>query len=102
MTPYNLTALLETTEGTNPLTARQALAELQDLTRTEPGCRRFEVQQCREAPSQFLLWESFDSKAALDDHLAMPFTRDYFNRELTRIVNIWVHEPVEAGHGGDE
>lgn len=101
MSPYKLTALLETTEGTDPAVARQALNDLQTATRTEPGCRSFEVHQCREQPNQFVLWECFDTKAALDAHLAMPFTQDYFKQELTRIVQIWVHDPIHTHEEGD-
>lgn len=93
---YSLTALLHTAKGQSPDAACAALRALEEVTRQEPGCLRFEVMQCREEPAAFILWEIFTSKEALDEHLAAPHTKAYFERRLTDIVQIWVHDPVEA------
>jgi quinol monooxygenase YgiN len=46
----------------------QLLAKAARLSRTEPGCQRFEVYQSQHDPSRFLLHEHWESQAALDAH----------------------------------
>jgi quinol monooxygenase YgiN len=47
---------------------RQLMASAAELSRTEPGCVRFEVYQSRNDPKRFLLHERWESQAALDQH----------------------------------
>ena len=49
------------------------LAELPNhigLTRSEPGCIRFEVKQRAESPRLFDVYETFESQRAFDSHQA--------------------------------
>jgi quinol monooxygenase YgiN len=44
-------------------------------THLEIGCLRFALHRSTADPSQFLLVERWRSKAALDEHLAMPYLK---------------------------
>ena len=43
-----------------------------ELSRAEPGCRAFEVNQDRTDPAHFLLYEVFDDEHAYAAHRAAP------------------------------
>ena len=48
------------------------------LTVLEPGCLEFRVFEDLENPARFVLWEVFESAAALQLHASMDYTREYF------------------------
>lgn len=53
--------------------ARESFRELVDANarasvRTESGCRRFDVTEVRGEPDRILLYETYDSEAAFDEH----------------------------------
>jgi quinol monooxygenase YgiN len=62
--------------------ARDALLELQRATVTEPGCAEFGFFQGLGDEHRFLLVEDFVDQAALDLHMAAPYTQTFFSREL--------------------
>ncbi len=62
--------------------ARNALLELQQATVAEPGCAEFGFFQGLADGHAFLLVEDFVDQAALDLHMAAPYTQAFFNREL--------------------
>ena len=47
-----------------------AIGDNAAASRTEPGCRRFEVHRRRDRPAAFVLWEVYDDPAALAAHHA--------------------------------
>ena len=64
-------------------TVRQLLSEAGRLSRTEPGCVRWEAYQSNNDPAHFLLHEWWESQAALDEHRkAQAYTTIYQPRVL--------------------
>lgn len=61
---------------------REALLALEPPTRAEPGCRGFTFYQALGTPDVFLLHEHFDSAAAMEEHMAQPYTQAFFGRGL--------------------
>jgi quinol monooxygenase YgiN len=57
-------------------TVRQAIEAVIAPTRAEPGCMNYDLHQSSEDPSIFMLYENWNSKKDLDDHLAMPYLKD--------------------------
>ena len=47
---------------------RRLLGEAGRLSRTEPGCARWEAYQSNNDPTRFLLHEWWESQADLDEH----------------------------------
>lgn len=47
---------------------RELLAKAGRLSRTEPGCVRWEAYQSNNEETRFLLHERWESQAALDEH----------------------------------
>jgi quinol monooxygenase YgiN len=65
---------------------RGLLAEQGRLSRSEPGCLRFEVYQSQSDPARFLLAERWESQAALDAHRkALAYTTIYKPQILPRV-----------------
>jgi quinol monooxygenase YgiN len=65
---------------------RGLLAEQGRLSRSEPGCLRFEVYQSQSDPARFLLAERLESQAALDAHRkALAYTTIYQPQVLPRV-----------------
>ncbi|KAA9158719.1 antibiotic biosynthesis monooxygenase [Amycolatopsis acidicola] len=56
----------------------EALREMVEPTRAEPGNRRYEVFRSPEDPAVFVLVEEYDDSAAFDAHLAS----DHFGQWL--------------------
>jgi quinol monooxygenase YgiN len=48
--------------------AERLLRELIAATRTEPGCKRYEVFRSSETPRTFLIFEQYADEAALEAH----------------------------------
>jgi len=54
------------------------LSQAAQLSRAEPGCKRFEVYQSQNDPAHFFLCEHWESGAALDQHrLGQAYTTIY-------------------------
>lgn len=65
---------------------REHLARACKLSRTEPGCVRFEVFHSEADPKRFLLCERWESKAAWETHrTAEAFTTIYQPHVLPRV-----------------
>ena len=74
---YN-NVILEVIDESDVEQVRQLLTEQATLSRTEPGCARFEVYHSQSEPLIFLLIEQWDSESHLDDHRkAYAFTEVY-------------------------
>ena len=55
--------------------------------REEPGCKRFDVNQSREDPTVFLMYELFVDEAAAEAHKATAHIADFVSR---RESNGWL------------
>ena len=62
------------------------LSEAARLSRTEPGCRRFEVYQSQADASRFLLCEHWETKQAWETHrTAKAYTEIYQPHVLPKV-----------------
>jgi len=59
---------------------REAVMALVAPTRSEPGCINYDLHQSAEDPSRFMLYENWKSKKDLDEHLAMPYLKDFLGK----------------------
>jgi len=50
----------------------ECLRALAEHSRSEPGCRVYNVHQCQDDPLQYLIYEIYDNAAALEAHRATP------------------------------
>ena len=53
------------------------LRQLADVSRTEPGCLRFDVLQHTQRANHFTIIEAWRTRAARDRHVATMHTRQY-------------------------
>ena len=67
-----------------------ALLALVQPTRRERGCLNYDLHQSSEDPARFMFYENWESRAALDAHLAAPHL-DAFDAQTTGLLA----EPVE-------
>jgi quinol monooxygenase YgiN len=51
---------------------KQALLALVDPTRREEGCVSYDLHQSDDDPSQFMFYETWESKQAIDSHMQTP------------------------------
>ena len=56
-----------------------ALAIVAD-SRSEAGCINYDVHQAIEDETVFIWHETWANKAALDEHFAKPYTKEFFAR----------------------
>lgn len=52
---------------------RDEILALVDPTREEAGCINYDLHVSAEDPRQFMLYENWTSKQALEEHLATPY-----------------------------
>ena len=70
---------------------REALTALVGPTRNEPGCINYDLHQSLDDKTHFMLYENWTSKRDLDEHLNMPYLKDFLARAndiLARPVDI--------------
>lgn len=78
-----LTVVLTVRDAADVATVRELLVSAMRLSRTEPGCLRFEVYQSEPEPRRFTLVEHWESDAALDAHrLGAAYTTIYKPRVM--------------------
>jgi len=82
-----LTAIIRAVPGRHEA-LESALAALVAETVKEPGCREFRVFADREDPARFVLWEVFDNRQALKEHLAKDYTQAHFANGLTESTEV--------------
>lgn len=75
-----VTARPETREELAGLLAAQVAP-----TRAEPGCINYDFHVDAADPCVFVFYENWTSRAALDDHLAMPHLQPLFS-QLDRLL----------------
>ncbi len=56
---------------------RQELMDLVPLSRSEPGCVNYDLHQCTDDRSLFMVHENWKSKSDLDKHLEMPYLKAF-------------------------
>jgi quinol monooxygenase YgiN len=69
---------------------REALMALVGPTRKEPGCINYDLHQSLDDSGLFMLYENWTSRRDLDEHLNMPYLKDF----LAKATDI-LAEPVE-------
>ena len=69
---------------------REAVLALVAPTRSEPGCINYDLHQSTEDRSVIMLYENWTSKKDLDDHLEMPYLKDFLGR-----ADDLLREPVD-------
>ena len=58
-------------------TVEQAIRALVEPTRQEAGCINYDLHRSSDDGSLFMLYENWVSKKVLDEHLNMPYLRDF-------------------------
>lgn len=56
--------------------------QLTAATRTEPGCRLYQVHRSLDDPRRFFIYEQYDDQVALDAHRATPHFEQYAKNGL--------------------
>jgi quinol monooxygenase YgiN len=72
----------------------QLKQELQNLTsrsRSEDGCITFDLHQCVDNEAQFLFYENWASREALNKHLETPHVKNFLNQADELLA-----EPIQA------
>lgn len=71
--------------------ARNAILNILQKTREEPGCRQFELHENENDDKKCLfLYEEWESDSALEEHYLKPYTSQVFEN-----YKQWLAEPVE-------
>ncbi len=69
---------------------KQAALEIVADSRSEPGCVNYDIHQAIDDETVFLWHETWANKAALDEHFAKPYTKEFFAR-----VDEFAEEPPQ-------
>jgi len=69
--------------------AKNAILNILQRTREEPGCRQFELHENNEERNLFL-YEEWESESALEEHYLKPYTLQVFEN-----YKQWLAVPVE-------
>ncbi len=67
---------------------RQALIELAENTRQEPGCIHFNFYQYQENVKKFILFEQFRDQVAMEQHLDADYSKLFFSKNLLTVESI--------------
>ncbi|AGZ33571.1 antibiotic biosynthesis monooxygenase [Pseudomonas sp. SWI6] len=51
-------------------------------SRQEPGCVEYHMLRDKQDPTLFVFYEVWASKAALDEHSALPHMREFFEKRM--------------------
>ncbi|OTA18480.1 hypothetical protein Xvie_00307 [Xenorhabdus vietnamensis] len=70
------------------------LKTLQQKTRLESGCEIFSIQQSRENPRSFIMWEKFIDHDSLKKHFEYEHTKYYLSLNLTDIVRVFTTDII--------
>lgn len=75
----------------------QALVQLIPLSRSEPGCIRYELHQGVEEQNVITFVDRFKNKAAFDIHCEMDYIKKYFDEIIPKLVDemtITLHQEI--------
>jgi quinol monooxygenase YgiN len=70
---------------------RDLLREHSRLSRAEPGCHRFELYQSQSEPKVFLIFERWESTAALDVHRTAKGYTEIYKPQVLPLVSRVAH-----------
>lgn len=70
---------------------KQELLKLVAPTRFEPGCIVYDLYRSAERKTLFMFYECWRSKKDLDEHLKMPYIKDFMKKAIEMLS-----EPVEV------
>jgi len=80
------TGIIKVVEKENVEKVIKALIELKQNTRIETGNITFEVQQSKENPSEFIIWECFENEIEFQNHLNSKHLKDFLDLGLIEFV----------------
>ena len=65
----------------------------------EPGCKSYALTRDAENPAKFLLYERWESVAALESHLEQPYTKSFVSKfgDLLEESGVAVMKPIAPG-----
>ncbi|MBF0517314.1 MAG: antibiotic biosynthesis monooxygenase [Nitrospirae bacterium] len=89
-TQVTVMALIKAKEGMLDVVKQELLA-LIEPTRKESGCISYDLHQSQEIANYFMFYETWQSKADLNAHLAMP----YIQRLVEKSEEIFA-EPIQV------
>lgn len=69
-------------------------------SRREPGCLKYEAFQQGEDKAQFMIFESWENKAAWDKHMQMAALMSYLRATEGFTLNVAVREFVPLAEAG--
>lgn len=58
------------------------LREMLPLSRSEPGCRTYTVNQSVDDPRRIILYEEYDDEAAFQDHASQAYFADIVRAKI--------------------
>ncbi|PHM36749.1 hypothetical protein Xmau_04112 [Xenorhabdus mauleonii] len=91
---YFVTAEIKAKEKADLDVIVKELKKLQQKTLLEPGCEIFFIQQSRENPRSFIMWEKFIDNDSLKQHFEYEHTKYYMSLELTDIVQVFTTDTI--------
>ncbi|PHM69142.1 putative quinol monooxygenase [Xenorhabdus kozodoii] len=91
---YFVTAEIKANENADLDIVVKELKTLQQKTRLEPGCEIFFIQQSRENPHTFIMWEKFTDHESLKKHFEYEHTQHYLSLNLTDIVQVFTTDTL--------
>ncbi|MDC9596724.1 putative quinol monooxygenase [Xenorhabdus anantnagensis] len=91
---YYVTAEIRANEKADLDIVVKELNVLQQKTLLEPGCEIFFIQQSRENPRSFIMWEKFIDHDSLNKHFEYEHTKYYLSLNLTDIVQVFTTDII--------
>ncbi|MCG6553276.1 MAG: antibiotic biosynthesis monooxygenase [Candidatus Magnetominusculus sp. LBB02] len=83
-------ALIKAKEGMTDV-VKQELTALIQPTRSESGCISYELHQSKDSVGHFMFYEQWESKEALDKHLATPYLQNIIKKSTELFA-----EPIQV------
>jgi len=83
---FYTTGILKVRDNQSVQKAKEALLALQKRTLKEPGNKTFAIQQLKEDPTQFVVWECFTNETEFQNHLQSKHVQDFFALGLVEFV----------------
>ncbi|WP_404786923.1 putative quinol monooxygenase [Altericista sp. CCNU0014] len=90
MTPLTVIARIKAKPGMEKQ-MQQDLLGLLTPTRAEAGCITFDLLMDANDPTVFVLYENWESQAALDSHFEQPYVK-----QVLRAYEVTLAEPIAA------
>jgi quinol monooxygenase YgiN len=98
-----LTAMVKAKQGQEDA-VKEALLALVEPTRREPGCLCYNLHQSKSDPTQFMFYEQWVSKEAMDSHVRTPHMsalgaklKDRTTKAESSSTSCWSRTPMRSG-----